>query len=168
LTAPNSGMIVVEIFDLTDVDWLYTAKPSVRNIDKVRLLIGDTDSNDQLLTDDEVSWFLEVHGTINRSASEAARAIAAKFARLMNRSIGGLSADFSAKYRQYIELADNLLQREETSPVSPYLSGYKISEKKSVEDDIDREPTFSRKGIMDNNRAYPADNEGWTDYRRTG
>lgn len=165
LTAPNSGMIVVEIFDVTDVDWLYTAQPSTRNIDRVRLLIGDTDSADQLLTDDEVSWFLELHGSLNRSASEAARAIAAKFARLMNRSIGGLSADFSAKYRQYMELADNLLQKEETSPVSPYISGYKRSAKEAVELDLDRETTFSRKGVHDNNRVYPADDYYEAEYR---
>lgn len=165
LTAPNSGMIVVEFFDVTDVDWLYTGKPSVRQIDRVRLLIGDTDSADQLLTDDEISWLLELHGSLNRTASESARAIAAKYARLMNRSIGGLSADFSAKYRQYMELADSLLSKEETSPVSPFISGYRRSEKEARELDIDRETTFGRKGVHDNNRVYPADDYYEAEYR---
>jgi hypothetical protein len=105
------------------------------------------------------------HGVVNRVASESARAIAAKFARLMNRTIGGLSADFSAKYRQYLELADSLLSKDELSPVSPYISGFSRSAKEAVELDTDREPTFARKGIMDNPRSQPSDESPY-DYRR--
>ncbi len=68
-----------------------------------------------------------------------------------------MSADFSAKYRQYLELADNLIAKEEMRPVSLYISGYTKSEKELVELDTDRESTFSRKGIMDNKRSYPSD-----------
>jgi hypothetical protein len=165
LTAPNTGMLVVEFFDLIEVDWLYTGEPGTRTIDAVRLLIGDTDSTDQLITDNEISYLLTRHGSINRTASEACRAIAAKFARLMNRSIGGLSADFSQKYHQYMELADSLLTKEETEPVSPFTSGWKRSVKEAREADTERETTFGRKGIHDNERVYPADDYSHAPYR---
>lgn len=165
ITAPNSGMIVVEIFSETGGEWIYTGDPSTRNIDAIRLLIGDTDSTDQLITDSEVQYLLTRHGSVNRTASEACRVIAAKFARLMNRSIGGLSADFSAKYNQYMQLADSLISKEETEPVSPFSSGWSRSAKESRETDTDRETTFSRKGVHDNNRVYPADDYTQAPYR---
>lgn len=137
--------------------WTYSGDPASSTRDAVRFLIGDTDTNDQLISNEEINYFVTEFNNARRSASEAARAIAAKYARLMNRSIGGLSADFSAKYRQYLELADSLLSKEEMKPVGLFISGYSKSAKESVELDTDRESTFSRKGIMDNKRSYPSD-----------
>jgi len=137
--------------------WSYSGNPSNSTQDAVRFLVGDTDTNDQLISNEEIAYFVSEFNNARRSASEAARAIAAKYARLMNRSIGGLSADFSAKYRQYLELADSLLSKEEMKPVALFISGYTKSAKEAVELDSDRESTFSRKGIMDNKRSYPSD-----------
>lgn len=148
--------------------WTYSGNPSNSTLDAVRFIIGDTDTNDQLLSNEEINYYVAEHGSVLRIASESARAIAAKFARYMSRSIGGLSADFSAKYRQYLELADNLLAKEELQPVSPYGSGWSISQKETIDSDDDRQPTFAAKGIHDNNRADPADNYASYDYRRFG
>lgn len=137
--------------------WSYSGNPSNSTGDAVRFLVGDTDTTDQLISNEEIAYFVAEFNNARRSASEAARAIAAKYARLMSRSIGGLSADFSAKYRQYLELADNLLSKEEMKPVALFISGYTKSQKEMVELDADRESTFSRKGIMDNKRSYPSD-----------
>lgn len=145
--------------------WSYSGNPASSNLDAVRFLVGDTDTNDQLLSNEEINYMVLTHGNVRRAASESARAIAAKFARLMNRSIGGLAADFSAKYRQYLELADNLLEKDELSPVSPFISGFSRSAKEAEELDTDRETTFGRKGQHDNPRAYPGD-ESPFDYRR--
>jgi hypothetical protein len=145
--------------------WTYSGDPAASTRDSVRFLIGDTDTNDQLLNDAEVAYFITTHGTVNRAASEAARAVAAKFARLMNRSIGALSADFSTKYRQYLELAGDLLLKEETEPVSPFVSGWKKDQKEAYMDDSNREPIFGRKGVHDNDRVYPSDDNYDTSYR---
>jgi hypothetical protein len=145
--------------------WSYSGNPASSSRDAVRFLIGDTDTTDQLLSDEEINYMLTTHTIVRRAASESARAIAAKYARLMDRSIGGLSADFGAKYRQYLELADNLLSKDELSPVSPFISGWSRSAKEAEELDTDRETTFGRKGQHDNPRAYPGD-ESPFDYRR--
>ena len=145
--------------------WTYSGNPANSSSDAVRFLVGDTDTTDQLISNEEIAYLVTVHGNIRRVASESARAIAAKFARLMSRSIGGLQADFSAKYRQYLELADNLLAKDELAPVSPFISGFGRSAKEAIELDTDRETTFGRKGQHDNPRAYPGD-ESPFDYRR--
>ena len=131
--------------------------------DAVRLIIGDTDTSDQLLQYEEISYYVTLHGTVIRAASESARAVAAKYARLMSRSIGGLQADFSAKYRQYLELADNLDRNEQVSPVSPFLAGYLKSQHTTQDENLDRIPIFGRFGVTDNPR-YSADNE-YTPYQ---
>jgi hypothetical protein len=141
-----------------DVDALSTSDKDV-----VRLIIGDTDTNDQLLQNEEINHFISLHGTVVRAATESARAIAAKFARLMSRSVGGLQADFAAKYRQYLELANNLAMNEEVEPVSPYLSGYLYSQHKTRAENSDRIPIFGRKGVTDNPAA---DADGDTDHFR--
>ena len=50
LTAPNNGMLVIEIFAETGAEWNYR-QDFTRQIDVIRLLVGDTDANDQLLSD---------------------------------------------------------------------------------------------------------------------
>ena len=137
--------------------WSYSGDPANSTNDSIRFLIGDTDTNDRLITDEEIAYIVTQQGSVNRSASECCRAIAAKFARNMNRSIGGLQADFAAKYRQYLELADNLRAKDETAPVSPFLSGYKKDEKQAREDDTNREMIYVRKGFQDNKRAATVD-----------
>jgi len=145
--------------------WTYSGNPADSTKDAVRFLVGDTDTTDQLISDGEIAYLATVHGAVNRVASEAARAIAAKFARLMNRSIGGLSADFASKYRQYLELADNILAKDELKPVSLYISGFNRADKDAVEIETDRESTFGRKGQHDNLRYAPASDADW-EYRR--
>lgn len=91
--------------------------PITTNLDKVRLRIGDTDSSDPLLTDDEVNSFIDANyyvldgGTIYdlaAAASQSARAIAAKFARGYNFSADGQSFNRSERVAHYLQLADEL------------------------------------------------------------
>lgn len=133
--------------------------------DKVRLLIGDTDTDDKLLTDAEVTYFITTHGTLSRAAAEACRAIAAMFARKTSRSVGSLQADFSAKHRQYLAMAESLDRNQQTEPVSPYLSGWKTSAKRTVYEDDDRERLVGRKGATDNPRRGPADDSDYNPAR---
>lgn len=118
--------------------------------DKVRLLIGDTDPNDPLLSDTEIQYFVDGQGSLGRAASEACRAIAGMFARNMSQSIGGLSADFSAKYRQYLGMADELAaSSDQSDTVSPYISGYSKAAKETEHGDSDRETLDAYRGIHD-------------------
>lgn len=145
---------------MSDV-WSYEADlPSDKDI--VRLLIGDTDTDDRLLTDTEITYFITTHGSLNRAASEACRAIAAMFAREMSRSVGGLQADFSAKHRQYLALANSIDANQQLEPVSPYVSGYSKAAKAIDLADDDREALIARKDVHANPRIGPGEPYGVT------
>lgn len=130
--------------------------------DKVRLLIGDTDTDDQLLVDSEIQHFIDTHGNLNRAAAECCRAIAAMYAREVSRSIGGLQGDFSAKHRQYLAMAENLDSNTHLDPVAPWGSGWSKSGRETEVLDDDRESTFAYKGVHDNPGAEVT--RTYTDY----
>lgn len=58
MTAPNNGMIVIEIFADTGAEWSYTGDPTARPVDEVRFLSGDTDSANPQATDSEIAYLL--------------------------------------------------------------------------------------------------------------
>src|SRR5262245_24926334 len=75
---------------------------------QVRLTIGDTNSADPLLTDEEINYAILSGGSVNSSAAIAADWISAKFARLADKSVGDLSISQSQKAKQYADLSARL------------------------------------------------------------
>lgn len=92
----------------------YNGDPSESTTTEVRFLIGDTDENDQLLQDEEIEYILVVHPDAGATssnyaaASACAEAIAASFAKKMDKSVGSASLTYSQRYQHYVELADRL------------------------------------------------------------
>lgn len=90
------------------------------DLDRVRLLIGDTDTDDPILSDDEVENCIDyrqistVDGDITNvpaAAADAAAAIAAKFAREFNFAEDGQRFDRAQKYAHYVALEQSLRSR---------------------------------------------------------
>lgn len=114
--------------------------------DAVRLLIHDTDAADPLLQDEEINYLVAVEGTnLYRIAWRAAEVIAAKFARVVDRSIGPLNDRGSQKQAQYAALACDLRNKMLRSGPVPLATALSISEKQSVEDQPDRVPNIFRR-----------------------
>jgi hypothetical protein len=94
------------------VTWSYSGNPASSDTDAVRFLVGDTDTTDQLISNEEINYTLSVYNEPAFAAIAAARSIAAKFARQsdQSRSVGdlSLSESFSQKSQQYQHLADHL------------------------------------------------------------
>lgn len=92
--------------------WTYSGDPSDSDKDAVRFLVGDTDTTDQLISDEEIAYLLVVHNGPGMAAVGAARAIAAHFSRLVNqsRSVGDLSLaeSLDQKATAFHHLADHL------------------------------------------------------------
>lgn len=82
-------------------------------LNAVRLLIGDTDENDQLVQDEEVLFSLaQNNDNIYFAGSWAANIIAAKFARKVNTKLeGALSSNYSDLARQYKALSADLREQ---------------------------------------------------------
>lgn len=128
LTAPNNGMIAIEIYADTASDWSYTGNPSARAIDMVRFLIGDTDSTNAQLNDNEISSLLNISAnSANTAAIYACRSLATKYASKADysRSVGGLSisTQYGATADRYLKLAATLdAQNSEQDPPIPTVS----------------------------------------------
>src|SRR5688572_9196330 len=99
------------------------------NRDKVRLMIGDTDSTDPLLQDDEIAYFLTERtvldndgGTVSvnlqAAAADAAGAIAAEFSRKFNFSTDGQTFDLAQRVGHYLSLERELRNRAGAYAVS--------------------------------------------------
>jgi glycerate-2-kinase len=103
-------------YDPTDLD--NTTASGRLNI--VRLLVGDTDTVDQQVQNEEITFGLSENGNnIYLSASWIARAISSKYSRLVTTKLdGALSADYSDLAKQYQTLADQLEYQGKTNGAS--------------------------------------------------
>lgn len=93
--------------------WTYSGNPASSDRDAVRFTVGDTDTTDQLITNEEIAYLLTIHNGVGMASVGAARAIAAKFSRKadQSRSVGDLtlSQQYSQQSFSYHHLADHLL-----------------------------------------------------------
>lgn len=105
--------------------WTYGGDPAANSRDKVRFLIGDTDTLNQLLQDAEITFLLnQWNSDAYVAAAHACDALAAKFAAKSDysRSVGDLS--ISTQYGQqadrYRQLGAQLMaQASAAAPPSP-------------------------------------------------
>ena len=103
-------------YDPTDLN---TTTASGR-LNTVRLLVGDTDTTDHQVQNEEVTFSLGENGdNVYYSGAWIARAIASKYSRKVNTELSGaLKADYSDLVTHYNSLADNLEYQGKTSGAS--------------------------------------------------
>ena len=89
--------------------WSYGGDPSANDKDQIRFMIGDTDTDDQLLSDEEIAGAVTIYGNQLAAAISCCYAIAATFARKADTAnTAGLRVSASQRYRQYKDLAEQL------------------------------------------------------------
>lgn len=138
--------------------WTYGGDPTNSNRDAVRFLVGDTDTNDQLITDEEISYLLSSWGGVFQAASKAARAIAAKFSRQVDKSVGDLKQSLSRRSENYLRLANSLEAQAAAGATRVYAGAITISDKEAVEEDEDRvQPRFKRGQFSEDQRHSDPD-----------
>ncbi len=93
-------------YDETDLDKTTTSG----RLNVVRLLIGDTDTNDQQVQNEEITFALnQTNDNVYYAAAWAARTIAAQYSRRVTQNLSGaLSADYSDLQDHYTSLAETL------------------------------------------------------------
>lgn len=133
--------------------------------EKVRLMIGDTDSANALLTDEEITYFITLGGTIYAGAVLAARAVASKFSRLADTQIESVSVSNSQKAKQYFALADQLEKQGATlsgTGGGPSATGISIAGMISAENNTDRPPSAFKQGMFsDPQTRNVTDDDQW-------
>ena len=141
--------------------WTYGGDPSANARDAIRFLIGDTDTNDQLLNDDEIAWVNnQLTGSdtattaLYNAAYRCCLLIASKFSRLADQAVGDMRVSMRQKAKAYREQADSmlLLAGREGSVPTPYAGGITISDKESDWDNSDLVRAGFRKGQFDDDR----------------
>lgn len=131
--------------------WTYSENPGTSTRDAVRFAIGDTDAQDPLLWDEEIDFAIAEHGTVLGASQACVRAIVAKLAKEMDRTVGALSASFSQRHEHYKELLVTISSQVSESLGAPYAGGISTTDKQAQRSDQDHdELRYVTKGMMDN------------------
>lgn len=130
-------------YDANDLDTTTTSG----RLNSVRLLIGDTDTNDQQVQDEEVTFALaENANNVYLAASWLCRTISSQYARRVDVQLdGALQAKYSQLSQQYYKLAERLeYQGKKTNAtLGVKAGGISISQIESVRENTDRiTPSF--------------------------
>lgn len=118
-------------------------------LNTVRLLVGDTDTSDQLVQNEEITFALgQVGDNVYYAGSWICKAIAAKFSRMVDTQLdGALSAKYSDRVKQYQLLSIQIeAQGKKTSgkALGAFGGGISITDVASVRGDTDRvKPVFT-------------------------
>jgi len=88
------------------------------NVGKVRLTIGDTDTTDNVFTDEELEYFLSVHSnSVNLASADALEAWAAKYATNADSEKIGDYSYTSKSVDKLTKLAGELRDKEFSTPI---------------------------------------------------
>lgn len=118
--------------------------------DQIRLMIGDTNSDESLLSDEEINYILGRHSNLYGAAAEACEAIVAQYSKRSDSSVfDNLDIDLSQVVEQYRELAQEF-RRKSLVASTPFAGGISVSDKDSREDDSDRVSPRFKRGLHDN------------------
>lgn len=88
--------------------WSYDDTDLSTDKNKVRFLVGDTDTNDQLVSDEEIAYALTVNSNPFSASAIIARSIQSKFSRLADTSIEFVAVKYSQKAKAYAALVKDL------------------------------------------------------------
>ena len=145
-----------------DIDDLGTTTASGRR-NAVRFLVGDTDSTDAQVQDDEIAFALaQSADNVYSAAAYVCRTIAAKYARRVDTDLdGALRASYSDLYSHYISLADSLdAEAKKQNGLGVKAGGISKASISVVRQDTDRvTPPFRRDRFRN-----PPNYDGYAEY----
>ena len=126
-------------------------------LNSVRLLIGDTDTSDQIMQDEEITFALaQTNNNVYYAGSWACHMIASKYSRLVDLKIEGSSSRYSELAKQYITMSDHLNdlgKRTNGKSLGVSAGGISVAAMTVVQENDDNvDPSF-RVQQFDNKRA---------------
>lgn len=142
--------------------WTYdVAGLSSNSKDQMRLLVGDTLSDDPQLQDEEIQFLLTTRSSIYGAAAQCCRSIASQYSRKADAVQGELHTLYSAQAKAYSARAAEYENRSVAAGGAlPYAGGISIADKQAQEQNADRVPPQFALGMEDNYLPIgPAGNE---------
>jgi hypothetical protein len=132
------------------VTWTYNPESLGTDLAKVRNLIGDTNTNDKLLTDEEIAVYQALETNLFSVAALCCDAIIAKLARDIDRSNLGMSAQRSQKIQHYQDMRDRYLAKAASGAGGVFFGGADVSENAKIDSDPDATKPEFELGQFDN------------------
>lgn len=134
--------------------WSYSGDPSSSTLDEIRFLIQDTDTNEQLLSNEEITYLSTAYGDPYSAAVACVIALIGQAARSAeeSKSVGDLSLSrkLGDRLAQWEALRRHLEQeRFRRYPAAPVVNANSLLS--TVERDVEDEGTDFVVGQMDNN-----------------
>lgn len=134
------------------MSWSYSGDPAASDLDEVRFLVGDTDTTDQLVSNEEVAWSIANSAGTIQAAATLCEALASKFAREVDKSIGSLSVSAASRSGHFSARAA-ALRVQAIALCEVFVGGLSISGKQALDLDADAVQPAFRVGQDDNPRA---------------
>jgi hypothetical protein len=88
--------------------WSYSGDPASSTLDRTRFLCGDTDTTDQLLSDEELNYLVTIKGSPEGAAPQACLLIMGKMAREVDYWLGPEKVFASKRLAGYKALVETL------------------------------------------------------------
>jgi len=119
---------------------------------QIRLTIGDTDSDDYFLSDEEIAWVQSDLTTFNSRVSKCCLLICAEISKRVKYGSGDFNEDPALLYDRYKELANRYAVLVSVAAGSyPWSSSISVTDKETYIDDTDVVKPKFKKGLHDNN-----------------
>lgn len=118
------------------------------DLDKVRSLCGDTNTQQPLLSDAQVTWALSLTSNLFLAAAHCCDLIVAKYAREVDHNDGVGNTSRTQRHQQYRDLAAQLRAQASTAGAAGlemYAGGLSLAEADTDASDTDLvQPSFTR------------------------
>lgn len=133
--------------------WSYSGDPSSSQRDAVRFKLGDIVAGDSLLTDAEVDFCVSSEGSTNEAAIAAAKAVVAKYSRLVSTTDDKQSREYQQRVEHFQGLVKELAANRTKRVTGIFAGGISKATKATAEADTDRvQPAFTS-NMHDNPRT---------------
>lgn len=129
--------------------WTYSGDPASSDRDAVRFEIPDTDTDNQLVLDEEINYALTVESGPLGAAAHCCEVLARKFAAKADTVIGSLQFKYSASAEVFGDRAKELRARSQAAGI-PFAGGISQADKDARADDDDRVQSSAQRGQFDN------------------
>ena len=104
------------------MSWSYSGDPTTSRKDQVRFYIGDTDENNQLLSDEEIASITATYTNPFWAAGVAANTLAARFAPSTEEKVGSWGGAYQQRYDHFLQLSKDMKEMAIRQAV-PYFGG---------------------------------------------
>jgi len=126
--------------------WTYT-NPATSDRDAVRFEIGDTNSADPQITDEEIAYVLAEFSDVVMASIRCCEALIAKYARLVSQGVGSVNVSYSDRIAHYQSVIARLQLRAPST--NPFAGGTKVADKEAADEDTGRDAPFFKVGMFD-------------------